>query len=226
MWRYDGSPKEGIAEVRIMKSRLNVLIILCGLLAGSISAATPDFYAGFRHLPATVSLYHYKVPEKVLMAQVQAAMQKVMQEGATKVTQANKSGNHGTVSVTTSVFVLPQLYLFDNRGREIFARTAVSNDLAVQLDHAFSSPVPLRNAKQLRAWLEPLVPDGNFPIYKPQSAEKFTVLEYWAPWCEYCFVERDQLVAYFDKHKDLHVTWITVDADVTQVAGTQPKTSQ
>lgn len=202
-----------------MKRHLNALIILAGFLSAGVSAATPNFYAGFHNLPISVSVYHYKVPDRILLAQVVAAMKKAMQEGKAREAKAKQEAQHGTASATANVFVLPQLYLFDKKGHEIFTRTGSSNDLNVLLDHAFSSPVPLRNGKPLSSWLGILVPDGNPPATGPRTTGRFTLLEYWAPWCEYCFVERDQLLVYFRKHSDLRVNWITVDADVSKAAG-------
>lgn len=203
-----------------MRYLLKTSIILVGLLSIAVAAATPDFYAGFHNLPKSVSVYHYKVLDKVLEAQVLAAMQKAVQQGETKAAKAMEAKGHGTVTSTASVFVLPQLYVFDKKGQEIFARTAASNDLTTQLDHAFSSAVPLRTGRLLRTWLDTLEPDGNYITAKPQTTGKFTVLEYWAPWCVYCFVERDQLLKYFRKRSDLRVNWITVNADITKITGT------
>lgn len=198
----------------------NLLIVLCGLLASSVSAATPDFYAGFHNLPVSVTLYHYKVPDKVLEAQMQTAMQKASQEAQREKTNATKENKHGSVTVNVPIFVLPQLYIFDKTGREILARTAESNNLDAMLDHALAVPVPLPEGKPLRVWLDTLVPDKRFPVTEPRKTGKFTVLEYWASWCEYCFVERDQLLAYFRKHPDLRINWITADADFTSVTET------
>lgn len=205
-----------------MKLLLTLLIVLCGLLASSVSAATPDFYAGFHNLPTSVTLYHYKVPDKVLEAQMQAAMQKASQEAQREKAKTAKQNRHGSVTVNVPIFVLPQLYIFDKTGREILARTAESNNLDAMLDHAFASPVPLPEGKPLRVWLDALIPDKKIPVTEPCKTGKFTVLEYWASWCEYCFVERDQLLAYFRKHPDLQINWITADADFTSAAGTNP----
>ncbi len=203
---------------------LMALIVLAGFLLSGASAATPDFYAGFHNLPTSVSVYHYKVPDRILLAQVVAAMKKAMQEGKAREAKAREQAAHGTASATVSVFVLPQLYLFDKNGQEIFARTAASNNLGSLLDHAFSFPVPFRNSKSLSARLGVLAPDGKSPTIGPSAAGRFTLLEYWAPWCEYCFVERDQLLAYFRKHKDLRVNWITVNADISKVTGLPSRT--
>lgn len=210
-----------------MKSLLSALLILTGISSFGILAATPNFYAGFHNLPTSVSVYHYKVPDKVLEAQILAALGKVTQEKEAQEAKAKKQGKHGTVSVSTTFFVLPQLYLFDKKGQEVFARTAESNDLDDLLDHAFSSKIPLQDGKPLSTRLGVLVPDGKSPAVKARMTGRFTVLEYWAPWCEYCFVERDQLSAYFRKHDGLRVNWITVDADVSKVGGVQmsPNTS-
>ncbi|MGH8378234.1 MAG: TlpA family protein disulfide reductase [Gammaproteobacteria bacterium] len=208
-----------------MKFHSITLITLAGLVSGAVAAATPDFYSGFHNLPTSVRVYHYKVPDKILESLMLAAMQKAMQEGNSKEVQAKKEGKHGAVSSNVNVFVLPQLYLFDRNGQEIFARTAASNDLDALLDHAFSSPVPLRTGKPLRSWLSTLAPEGKSPAAKPQLTGTFTVLEYWAPWCEYCFVERDQLVNYFKKHSAVRVNWITVDADFSKVVDTHSLSS-
>ncbi|HKU18358.1 MAG TPA: hypothetical protein VJP80_03715 [Candidatus Saccharimonadales bacterium] len=210
-----------------MKFRLNVLLILAGSFTCGVLAATPNFYAGFHDLPRSVRVYHYKIPDRVLEAQVLAAMGRVIQEKGVEEARAKQHAEHGTVSVSTTFLVLPQLYLFDEKGQEILARTAESNDLDKLLDHAFSSSIPIRSGKLLSARLDILVPDGKFPAVKPGMTSKFTVLEYWAPWCEYCFVERDQLLAYFRKHSNLNVNWITADADVSKVGGVKmsPNTS-
>lgn len=202
-----------------MKSHLNALIILAGFLSAGVSAATPNFYAGFHNLPTSVSVYHYKVPDRMLVAQVLAALNKAMQEGKAREAKAKQETEHGTASATANVFVLPQLYLFDRKGQEIFTHTAASKDLNGLLDHAFSSPVPLRSGKPLGSWLNTLVPDGKSSATGPRTTGRFTLLEYWAPWCGYCFVERDQLLAYFRKHSDLHINWITVDADMAKALG-------
>ena len=198
---------------------LMALIVLAGFLLSGASAATPDFYAGFHNLPTSVSVYHYKVPDRILLAQVVAAMKKAMQEGKAREAKAREQAAHGTASATVSVFVLPQLYLFDKNGQEIFAHTAATNDLDDLLDHAFSSPVPLRNSKPLGSWLGTLVPAGESPATEPGTTGTFTLFEYWVPWCTYCFVERDQLLTYFRKHSDLRINWITVDADVSKAMG-------
>lgn len=203
-----------------MQPLLQSTIILIGLSCGVVLAATPNFYDGFHGLPISVSLYHYKVPNKILQAQLLTEMQKSIQEASTKEAKAMKEGKHGTVSAT--VFVLPQLYVFDKAGNEIFSRTAESSDLDAQLDRVFSSPAPLQNGKPLHTWLGSLIPDEKSPIIEPDITGKFTVLEYWAPWCSYCFVERDQLLMYFKKRPNLHVNWITVDADITKITGTNP----
>lgn len=200
-----------------MKSHLKTLIILAGFLSGGVMAAAPNFYAGFRNLPASVSLYHYKVPDRILAAQVLASLKKAMKKGMAKKTKAMQATGHGSVSASVNIFVLPQLFIFDRKGREIFARTAASNDLNSLLNRVFSSPVPLRGGKPLGSRLSTLMPVGKSSAIAPRESGKFTVLEYWAPWCTYCFAERDQLLAYFRKHSDLPVNWITVNADITKV---------
>lgn len=194
-----------------MKTCINVLCILVAFLSTAVLAAAPDFYAGFKNLPPSINLYHYKVPDAILRAQFEANMKKTMQEY-----------KHSGKTATTAFFVLPQLYVFDRKGREILARTAASNDLDKLLNHAFSTSVPIRNGKPLGSWLKELVPDGKPPATVPATTGTFTVLEYWAPWCAYCFEERDQLLAYFKRHRNIAVNWITVNADIAKAVGFSP----
>jgi len=90
------------------------------------------------------------------------------------------------------------------------------------LDHAFVSPVPLPEGRPCVFGLTPWFLKRNFLPLSHSKTGKFAVLEYWASWCEYCFVERDQLLAYFRKHPDLKINWITADANFTSVAGMNP----
>lgn len=191
-----------------MNIYIKLLCNLALLVSTAVSAATPDFYAGFHNLPPSVNLYHYKVPDAILRAEYEASMNKTKQE-------AKKTKK----SVTTTFIVLPQLYVFNKEGREILVRTETSNDLEKLLNHALVTSAPVRNGKPLGSWLKELVPDGKPPAVPPARMGKLTLLEYWAPWCTFCFAERDQLLAYFKRHKNIAVNWITVNADIAKAAG-------
>ncbi|MDN5865088.1 MAG: thioredoxin family protein [Gammaproteobacteria bacterium] len=194
-----------------MKSHWIVLIAMLGVLSGYRASATaPNFYAGFRNVPASVKLYHYKVPDKALRAKFAAAKKKAM--------EAVKHGNGGA-SGSFTFMVLPKLYLFDQKGREIYASSGTPKDLVAALNHAFVSPTPDPGAKSLEARLDGLVPVGKSSALAPGATNKFTLLQYWAPWCTYCFTERDELLAYFRDHKNLRIDWITIDADIAKAAG-------
>ncbi|MGH8127885.1 MAG: TlpA family protein disulfide reductase [Gammaproteobacteria bacterium] len=107
---------------------------------------------------------------------------------------------------------LPQLYIFNTDGREILSLKGGHDNLAKTLNRAFSKPVPIKGHKPLAQWMRKLtaIQSQAAPL---SSSAQFTVLEYWATWCHYCYEERDQLSAYFRAHPDLTINWITVDTD-------------
>ncbi|MGH9583895.1 MAG: TlpA family protein disulfide reductase [Bryobacteraceae bacterium] len=191
-----------------MKFIIVSLIVLAGVFSAPTFAAQPDFYAGFRDVPASVTVFHYKVPAATLRAEFMAGMDKAMQQAKTE---------HKTV--TEPFFVLPQMYVFDKDGHEIFARAGETKDLISRLDHAFTALPRIHGGDTLKQRFANLVPDGKPSAIAPVLTGKSTLLEYWAPWCEYCFVERDQLLTYFRKHRQLAVNWITVDADMAKATG-------
>ncbi len=107
---------------------------------------------------------------------------------------------------------LPRLYVFDNKGHEILEQSGAHDNLKKTLDKTFSERTPIKDSKPLGKWMNKLALMPDTQAYKPGDAQ-FTILEYWASWCEYCFQERDQLLAYFRQHPTMAVNWITVDAD-------------
>lgn len=185
-----------------MRPHIRAFISLTWILSASVFAASPDFYSGFRNLPANVVLYHYKVPDTVLRAQLAAMMGKAKQQQSGKF---------------VATFVLPQFYVYDKSGHEILGHTGDAKDLNKLLDHVFASFGSTLKGQTIAARFDPLVPDGTQRAPRPKLTGKFTVLEYWAPWCVYCFTERDQLLAYFRTHSDVAVNWITVNSDISRV---------
>ena len=108
---------------------------------------------------------------------------------------------------------LPQLYVFNAQGHQIYGHTGDDDHLAKALDKVFSSGAPAGDGKALDAWTRKLTPLVGTQTVPTKSSAQFTIIEYWASWCRYCFVERDQLLAYFREHPNLRVNWILADAD-------------
>ncbi len=111
------------------------------------------------------------------------------------------------------IMALPQLYVFDTDGLELLAHTGTYDHFAKTLDQTFSGATPIKGGRPLSKWLSKLTPIANVRSLPLSTHAQFTILEFWASWCEYCFVERDQLLSYFRKHPDLTIKWIIVDAD-------------
>ncbi len=196
-----------------MKLSVYILSLAAACLPAVGFGATPDFYAGFDTLPPSVFVYHYKLSQSVMQAQLAAAMQKAMNEGLAEKKQAEAQGKHATVTAVANLFVLPQLYIYDPQGQEIVSHTGVQKNLNAVLDQAFyHHPKAVPGNNPLGALL-----DGAVPVHSsdtaPYEPDRYTLVEYWATWCESCFVERDTLMAYVRKHPHLHLDWITVDAD-------------
>lgn len=185
-----------------MRPHIQVFIFLTWILSVSVFAASPDFYSGFRNLPANVTLYHYKVPDTVLRAQLAEMMEKAKQQNSGKF---------------VATFVLPQFYVFDKGGHEILAQTGESKNLDKLLNQAFATRGTKLNGSTITARFEKLVPDGKQRGPNPRLIGKFTVLEYWASWCVYCFTERDQLLTYFRRHSNVVINWVTVNSDISRV---------
>jgi thiol-disulfide isomerase/thioredoxin len=195
-------------------------VILCGACLISVaSAKSPDFYSGFHDVPALVNVYHYKVPKKMLKARLEKVEKRARRKSERRIIKTSNSDAVSTFTTvrTSTLLELPKLYLFDKKGRQIFAKTGDVKNLGRTLDRAFSTSEPMQDGKRINARLDALVPDGSASQPAPTMTGRFTVLEYWAPWCTYCFTERDNLLAYFRKHPKLRVNWITVDDDITKV---------
>lgn len=110
------------------------------------------------------------------------------------------------------ITALPQLYVFNESGQELLEHTGGYDNPARAFSRVFLHPIVAGN-HTLTQQMHSIVPVDTRSGTALASRVQFTVVEYWAPWCEYCFEERDQLLMFFRAHPTISVNWITVDAD-------------
>ena len=181
------------------------------------AAKSPDFLAAYAKLPVTVRVVHLSIPSRYWSAQFAPLMAKVQKEEAALKAHKGKSVPK-EISVNMNLnFELPQLYVYNAQGHQIFADTGYENGMHA-FEQALTSDKPDLKAETLAARLQGIDLAMALPTLPPVSAHGYTLLEYWAPWCSSCFMERDALLRYVRAHPQMAVRWITVNANVPGVA--------
>jgi thiol-disulfide isomerase/thioredoxin len=114
-------------------------------------------------------------------------------------------------------YVLPHLYIFDASGTAIYHKVGYDRKLWLAIDDAIKSghsqsvpePFPLSTFLD---WVDFVA--GSDDLQKLQSEQGvMTFVEFWAPCCEACRLERHAVASYLRDHPELKVRWLNVDAD-------------
>jgi hypothetical protein len=114
-------------------------------------------------------------------------------------------------------YALPHLYIFDGSGTAIYHKVGFDRHLGKELDQAMKDgqsptvpqPFPLST---FLGWVD--FDAGSDTLQKLQSEQGvITFVEFWAPWCEACTMERRAIGSYLSGHPELKVRWLNVSAD-------------
>lgn len=114
-------------------------------------------------------------------------------------------------------YVLPHLYIFDASGTAIYHKVGYDKQLGRLLDralkdgHSSTVPEPFPLSTFL-GWVD--FDAGSDDLQKLQAEQGVTTfVEFWAPWCEACRLERHAVASYLSDHPGLKVRWLNVSAD-------------
>lgn len=123
-----------------------------------------------------------------------------------------------------NVFELPQLRIYDRQGRQVadFGGGFDPDRFRGQLEKVLRSPSPKEGKKSLQDELQSIVDKNGKPAEKPANAD-FTLVEYWAEWCEPCGLQAKYMHEVIEKHPDLAITVLHVEADPQKISGVKMK---
>ena len=190
-------------------------VVMC--MASSCAAESPDFLAAYAKLPAAVKVVHLSIPSRYWSAQFAALMAEAQkEEGTLKASKGKSAPKEISVNMNLN-FDLPQLYVYDAQGHQVFADTGYENGMRA-FEQALTNAKPDLKAETIRVRLQGIDLATSLPALPPVSVHGYTLLEYWAPWCSACFMERDALLRYVRAHPQMVVRWITVDANMPGVS--------
>jgi thiol-disulfide isomerase/thioredoxin len=111
-------------------------------------------------------------------------------------------------------FALPQLRIYDRQGRQIgdFGSGYSPETFRDRFEAVLKSAAPTGSDKTL-VWEIKRLEDQSGKRLEKLPEAKFTVVVYWAEWCEPCHALDKQLKEILATHKDLTVNVLHVEAD-------------
>jgi hypothetical protein len=123
-----------------------------------------------------------------------------------------------------NIFELPQLRIYDRQGRQVadFGGGFNPNRFRGQLEEVLRSPSPKEGKKSLQTELQSIVEKDGKPVEKISAAD-FTMVEYWAEWCKPCHLQAKDMNEVIEKHPDLTITVLHVEADPEKITGIKMK---
>lgn len=115
-------------------------------------------------------------------------------------------------------FELPQLRVYDRQGRQVadFGGGFDPDRFRGQLEKVLRSPSPKEGKKSLQDEMQSIVEKNGKPPEKLADVD-FTLVEYWAEWCEPCHLQAKDMNEVVGKHPDLAITVLHVEADPEKI---------
>ena len=126
--------------------------------------------------------------------------------------------------VKGNIFELPQLRIYDRQGRQVadFGGGFDPDRFRGQLEKVLRSPSPKEGKKSLQVELQSIVEKDGKPAEKATAAD-FTLVEYWAEWCKPCHLQAKYMNEVIEKHPELAITVLHVEADPEKISGVKMK---
>lgn len=119
-------------------------------------------------------------------------------------------------------FGLPQLRVYDARGRKIFDVEGYSHDFAARLSETLKSGGKPDASPSLAGELAAVVSTDGKPIGSLPEAP-LTLVKYWAEWCVPCHAQSRDLVKVLGEHPEMRVTVLNVEADLMKMMEAEGK---
>ncbi len=115
---------------------------------------------------------------------------------------------------------LPQMRVYEKQGQLVidFGNGFDEDTFKEQLDKVLQSPKPIAGKRTLKSELSIMVDSKNKAL-KDLPAADFTIVEYWADWCEPCHMQFDLLKQALKEHETLAINVLHVQADPTKLPG-------
>lgn len=126
-----------------------------------------------------------------------------------------------------NIFELPQLRIYDRQGRQVadFGGGFDPDRFRGQLEKILRFPSPKGGKKSLQDEMQSIVEkDGKQP--EKITNTDFTLVEYWAEWCKPCDLQAKYIHEVIEKHPDLAITVLHVEADPQKISGVKMKTGK
>ena len=122
--------------------------------------------------------------------------------------------------VSGKELAIPQLRIYDKQGHQVadFGNGFGPETFKEDLDKVFQSPKPTEGKPALKAELE-IITDIKNKKLKDLTPADFTIVEYWAEWCEPCHEQSQLLKESLDTHQNLAISVLHVQADPTKLPG-------
>jgi thiol-disulfide isomerase/thioredoxin len=119
-------------------------------------------------------------------------------------------------------FVLPQLRVYDKQGRQVgdFGTDFDEDTFPKKLESILKSPSPTGADKTLAMEIKRVADSAGKPLAQLPTAD-FTIVEYWAEWCEPCKMQKEELGHILAAHQDLAVNVLHVEADPLKLHSSQ-----
>jgi len=122
--------------------------------------------------------------------------------------------------VSGKELAIPQLRVYDKQGQQVadFGSDFAPETFKEELDKVLQSPKPAEGKPALKAELE-IITDNKNKKLKDLAPADFTIVEYWAEWCEPCREQSKLLKESLDSHQNLAIHVLHVQADPTKLPG-------
>jgi len=122
--------------------------------------------------------------------------------------------------VSGKELAIPQLRVYDKQGQQVadFSSDFEPETFKEELDKVLQSPKPTEGKPALNAELE-IITDNKNKKLKDLAPADFTIVEYWAEWCEPCREQSKLLKESLDTHQNLAINVLHVQADPTKLPG-------
>jgi len=122
--------------------------------------------------------------------------------------------------VSGKELAIPQLRIYDKQGQQVadFSSGFEPETFKEDLDKVLRSPKPTEGKPGLKAELE-IITDTKNKKLKDLVPADFTIVEYWAEWCEPCREQSKLLKESLDTHQNLAINVLHVQADPTKLPG-------